>query len=134
MTGSVQCRFDSTFCETLSGVLESELHALARLLGNRARASAVAAMAVVGGPAGVTVSCLAGGHVRVGLLTSTAVMLSGEGPASAGGELSVVGGGQRIAGKEAADEDGLAGSHVARGQRTVCVRRLAQLPLVYPEL
>lgn len=46
----------------------------------------------------MTVSCLAAGHVRVGLLTSTAVMLPGEGPASAGDERSVVGGGQRTAG------------------------------------
>lgn len=98
VTGSVQRRLDSSFCETLSGVLKSELQALAWLLGDRARASAVAAMAVVVGPAGVTVSCLAAGHVRVGLLTSTAVMLPGEGPASAGDERSVVGGGQRSAG------------------------------------
>lgn len=42
VTGSVQCRLDNLFYETLSGVLKGELHAVAWLLGNRARASAVA--------------------------------------------------------------------------------------------
>ncbi|KAK7712575.1 hypothetical protein SLS64_004959 [Diaporthe eres] len=129
VTGSVQCRLDNLFYETLSGVLKGELHAVAWLLGNRAWASAVAAIAIVGGPASVTVSCLAGAHVRVGLLTSAAVMLRGEGPASAGGERRVAGGGQGSAG-EVADEDRLGGCRVTRGQRTLCACRL---PLFYPE-
>lgn len=63
VTGSVQCRLDCLFCETLSGVLKGELYAVAWLLGNCTRASAVAAIALVGGPASVTVSC-PGGYTR----------------------------------------------------------------------
>lgn len=56
-------------------------------------------------------------------------MLPGEGPASAGGERRVAGGGQESAG-QAADEERLGDCRVARGQRTVCACRL---PLFYPE-
>ena len=110
--GSVQCRLDSPFCEALSGLLKGELQALTRLLGDRARAPPVAA--VIGGPASVTVSCLGVGVVCVEFLTSAAVMLPGEGPASAGDESRVAGDGQGSAGR-AVDQEGLAGCRVTRG-------------------
>lgn len=133
--GSVQCRLDSPFCKALGGVLKGELQALARLLGDCAGAPPVAAIAVAGGSASVTVSCLGVGVVCIELLTSTAVMLPGEGPASAGDECRVTGEGQGSAGK-AAGQEGLAGCRVTCGQRTICARRQAAAParlaLFYP--